>query len=548
MSRLPLTILAAALAVAPAVQAQGDAAHGGHEHPAAAPGAAVPLYDNLGTLHDPVRAGSPAAQAYFDQGLRLYWAFNHEEAFRAFAEAERLDPACALCVAGQALALGPNINAPMDSATGARAALIAARAEQLAQDGDARERGIAAALVARYATGAARATADSAWAEAIGQLADAYPADLELQALHAEALMDLSPWHYWEKNGAPRPATPAILARLEGAMAKDPNHPGACHLFIHAVEAKDPAAAVPCAERLAALMPGAGHLVHMPGHIYIRVGRYRDAIEANRHAVHADQHLFEGPAGQAKGLYALAYYPHNWHFMSFAASMAGQSKVALEAARQVAASVGYEVARQQPWVEGVTPIVWWTMVTFGQYDAILAEPLPPADLRYTWGMAQYARGVALAAAHRWREALAAGDSVSAVAAAMPDGDNRVAMRIAARMVLGEVALRQGKPREAARLFREAMFLEDGMGYMEPPTWYFPVRHSLGKALLLINQPAEAERVYRQDLARFPENGWSLKGLELALRAQGKKAEAAEVAARFQAAWQGADVVLTSSRF
>jgi len=405
-----------------------------------------------------------------------------------------------------------------------------------------------AALVRRYEPATQRAAADSAWAHGIGAVADRYPEDPELQSLAAEALMDLSPWYYWEKDGSARPATPGILSRLEGVMTRDSTHPGACHLYIHAVEATQPGRAVACAERLAALMPGAGHVVHMPGHIYIRVGRYRDAIQANEHAVHADQSYLEGPSAVRGGIYGLGYYPHNWHFMSFAAAMAGQRKVAIHAARKVAETVGYDIAREQPWVEAVTPIVYWTLVNFGRWDEILAEPLPPNDLRYTFGMASYARGVALAARKRWAEARAARDTVVAVADALPDNENRVAMRIAAKMVEGEIALRQGSPGEAVLRFREAADLEDGMTYIEPPTWYYPVRHSLGKALLAAGQPAEAERVYREDLARFPENGWALLGLRTSLERQGRKTEALVVDARFREAWKHADVQLSASRF
>lgn len=536
-----------ALLAAGPISAQTES-YASHAHSAAQSDGEVPLYTNLGTLHYAVTTVSSEAQAYFDQGLRLYWGFNHAESARAFAEAVRLDTTCALCAFGQALAFGPNINAPMDSADGAAAWEITQRATAAAAGVNEREQAMIAALRLRYDPATARAAADSAWAHAIGEVADRYPEDPELQAFAAEALMDLSPWYYWEKDGSPRPATATILARLEGVLARDANHPGACHLFIHAVEATQPARAVACAERLAALMPGAGHVVHMPGHIYIRVGRYRDAITANEHAVHADQSYFEGPAVSKQGMYALGYYPHNWHFMSFAAAMAGQGGVALRAARKVTESVGYEVARKAPWVEAVTPIVYWTLVNFGRWNDVLDEPLPPSDLRYTTGMAFYARGVAFAAKGRWAEARAALDSVQAVAGAMAEGENRVAMRIGARMVEGEIALRQGRIRDAVRHFRDAADMEDAMTYIEPPTWYFPVRHSLGKALLAAGEAIEAERVYRQDLDRFPENGWALLGLKLSLEKQGKRTEAAAVAARFQEAWRGADVRITSSRF
>lgn len=533
------------LALAPltALAAQAEA----HLHQTAAATGPMPLHQTLGTLHYAVTTGEAGAQAYFDQGLRLYWAFNHAEAARSFEEAERLDPACAMCAFGHALALGPNINAPMDSAAGVAAWTAVRRAEGLAGASE-RERAIIVALRERYDPARERAAADTAWARAVGVLADRYPEDLELQALHAEAIMDLSPWRYWTPEGTARPETPTLLGRIERVLAANANHAGGCHLLIHAVEAVDPERAIACAERLAGLMPGAGHLVHMPGHIYVRVGRYRDAIRANEHAVHADEHFFEGPNVSRAGLYGLGYYPHNWHFMSFAAALAGDRATAIRAARKVTETIGIEVARQQPWLEAVTPIVYYTLVNFGQWDAILSEPMPPRDLRFTTGMAYYARGNAFAAKRRWAEARAALDSVAKIAAALPEGENRIAMRIAALALDGEIALRAGRPAEAVTRFRAAVELEDGLAYTEPPTWYYPARHSLGKALLAAGDAAGAEVVYRQDLRRFPENGWSLHGLAESLRRQSKLDEAVEVERRFQAAWRGSDIRLTASRF
>ena len=539
MSRFRHLLALGAALLPGALAGQGHEQHGTTD--------SMPLYANLGALHYAITTGDPMAQAYFDQGLRLYWAFNHAEAVRAFAEAERRDPACAMCAFGQALALGPNINAPMDSATGMQAWAAARRALTLPGRGE-REEGMIRALGERYDPARSRAAADTAWADAIGRVADRYPEDLDLQAFHAEALMDLSPWRYWMPDGSARPATLTILARIERVLAANPDHAGGCHLLIHAVEAVEPERAVACAERLAGLMPGAGHLVHMPGHIYIRVGRYADAIRANEHAVHADEHFFEGPNVSRQGLYGLGYYPHNWHFMSFAASMSGRRAVALRAARRVTETVGSEQARAQPWLEAVTPVVYYTMVTFGDWGGILAEPLPPTDLRFTTGMAYYGRGVAFAARRRWAEARAALDSVRGIVRGLPDGDNRIAMQIAERMLDGEILLRSGEPRAAVRAFTEAVALEDGLAYTEPPTWYYPARHSLGKALLAAGAAAEAERVYREDLRDFPENGWSLFGLARSLERQGRAAEAREVEARFRAAWKDADVTLSASRF
>jgi tetratricopeptide (TPR) repeat protein len=508
------------------------------------------LYTNLGTHQYRITTGSPRAQQFFNQGLRLLWAFNHAEAVASFEEAERLDPGCALCAAGQALALGPNINAPMDQSAVAPAIAAVERARQLAAGATAEERALIEALGTRYSAApeASRAALDSAYARALRSVADRFPESAEVQVLLADGLMNLSPWNYWNPDGSPRPDTEQILSRLENALDRNPDHPGACHLFIHAVEARDPARALPCAERLAELMPGAGHLVHMPGHIFIRVGRYADAIEANRHATHADASYLEGPVASRRGIYANGYYPHNWHFLSFAASLSGRSAMAIDAARRTVVKLDPVIASQVPWLEAVTPVLYWTLVTFGKWDAILAEPLPPAERRFTTGMAYYARGIAFAAKRRFIEAHAALDTVAAVLAQLPEGDNQTAMAIAEYTLAGEIALRQGKAAEAVRQFRAAAALEDGMAYNEPPIWYYPVRHSLGKALLAAGRAKEAEQVYREDLTRFPSNGWSLLGLAISLERQGRVTEARRVRRMFSEAWKDADVQLKASRF
>ncbi len=522
-----------------------------HDHHAArADTLRVPLYETLGDHHYDISTRNPLAQQYFNQGLRWLYAFNHAAAIQAFSEAERLDPTCAMCPWGVALAYGPNINAGMDSVSGVLAYAAVERARRNAPTASTREQALVGALSKRYAAvpPANRAHLDSAYANAMRDVANRYREDLDAQVLHADALMNLSPWNYWTSEGEPRPGTTEVLGRLGYALEKNPNHPGACHLFIHAEEAHAPARAVPCAERLAALMPGAGHIVHMPGHIYIRVGRYADAIDVNRHAVHADESYLEGPHVNRHGIYPQGYYPHNYHFMSFAASMAGQRATAVFAARKVAEQVGPEVAREIAWLEAVTPVVYWTLVTFGQWDEVLAEPLPPNDLRFTTGMAYYARGVAFAAKHRWAEAQAALDTVTSVARDFLEGDNRNALLIAQHSLAGEIALRRGDAAASIRHFRVAAELEDGLTYNEPPTWYYPVRHSLGRALLAANRAADAERVYREDLERFPQNGWSLWGLSQSLEAQGKLDAAREVRAAFTEAWKHADVRLEASRF
>jgi tetratricopeptide (TPR) repeat protein len=509
---------------------------------------AVPLHDDLGTLHHAVTA-TPEAQRYFDQGLRLTYAFNHEAAVQSFAEGERLDPRCAMCAWGEALALGPNINAPMDSAAAMRARAAIARASGKAAGVSAAEREYIDALAVRYALPLAdRARHDSAYAAAMAALADRHPDDPDAQVLAAEALMDLSPWYYWNADGSPRPDTPRLLARLEAVMAANPGHPGACHYYIHAVEAFHADRAVACAERLAADMPGAGHLVHMPGHIYIRVGRWQDAIEANRHAVHADDALLDAGQVTRAGMYGQGYVPHNHHFLGFAATMVGQSQVALEAARASAKAVSPEAAAAFPPLQWTVMPPYTTLVTFGKWDEVLAEPLPPPQLRYATAIAWYARGVAFARKERPAEARVALDTVRAIEAGLPDDDNRRAVRVAAAALEGEMALSAGNAAGAIAPFTRAVAIEDSLGYMEPPTWYYPTRQSLGRALLEAGRPRDAERVYREDLRRFPDNGWSLMGLALALSAEGRTADAAAARKRFDAVWKDADVQLVSSRF
>jgi tetratricopeptide (TPR) repeat protein len=314
------------------------------------------------------------------------------------------------------------------------------------------------------------------------------------------------------------------------------------------VEAHEPARALPCAERLAQLMPGAGHLVHMPGHIYIRVGRYADAVTLNQHAAHADGEMLEGPGVARRGIYANGYYPHNYHFLSFAAAMSGRSAVALDAARETSKRLGIEAIRAVPWVESVTPIVPLTLVTFGKWKEILALPHPGDSIPYLAGMTWYARGVAFAALKDEAGARRELDKLTAVARGFEKNENGKALAIAVPALQGEIALRNGRAREAVAFFTEAARLEDGMYYNEPPTWYYPIRQSLGWAQLQAGNARAAEQAYREDLARFPNNGWSLFGLAEALRRQGRFDDARKVQAEFETAWKDADVKLTASRF
>jgi hypothetical protein len=521
-----------------------DAAHAQDE------AGSVPLYDNLGDYSYAITTGVPLTQRYFDQGLRLYYAFNHAESVRAFEEAARLDAQCAMCHWGIALAYGPNINMPMDSASGAAAWAALQQALALKPHASPKERALIDALAQRYtAVPAAERTAlDSAYARAMKQVADRYPDDPEAQALYAEALMDLSPWQYWERDGSPRPDTPALLAALEDVLELLPDHPGANHFYIHAVEAVDPARAVPMAERLAGLMPGAGHLVHMPGHIYVRVGRYVDAIRANEHAVHADE-TFIRDHNPGMGIYTIGYYPHNYDFLAFAASMIGRRTQALEAADRMASLVSQELLR----APGLTLLQnhltrhLQMRVRFARWNDILDAEAPAADLPYALAIWHYARGRALAATG---DAAAADADLAMLRSLAAHDDLQEAglefngatalLAIAADVLAGHVAAVRSDWDRAVTLLRSAAAREDELVYGEPPEWSVPVRQELGAVLLHAGRAAEAEASFREDLARFPENGWSLDGLARSLTAQGRAAEAADARRRFDTIWSTAD--------
>jgi len=507
---------------------------------------APPLLTGLGSHHHEITTRDTLAQRYFDQGLRLAYAFNHAEAERAFLHAATLDPRCAMCYWGVALVRGPNINAPMDSASGAAAYAAVREAQSRARGASEQERAYIQAMAARYAATpvADRAKLDSAYATAMADVARRYPSDPDAATLYAEAVMTTSPWEYWTADGAPKPSTTRILAALEGVLARTPDHPGACHFFIHAVEAAHPERAVPCAERLAALMPAAGHIVHMPAHIYIRTGRYADAIEANVHAVHADESYITDQKPQ--GFYPMAYYPHNYHFLAFAATLAGRGQTAVDAARGAAEKTPPEVARLAPELQLLPPYPHLTLATFGRWDEVLREPLPASDLRVATGLAHYARGRAQLATGKLDEAAASLDTVQRTAAEVTSGSTSVVLRIATHALRGELASRRGDGEGAVAEYERAQALEDGLSYMEPPYWHAPIRHLHGAALLRVGRAADAERLYREDLRRFPENGWSLFGLSQSLAAQGRKQEAAAAKARFARAFGGADVTLVAS--
>ncbi len=564
---LPLAALvpvALTMLASPGVGQEGGEHDHGRMHDHGAPQEDVPaLRDDLGDHHHPVTTDVPDAQAYFDQGVRLTYAFQHDEAVRSFRAATRLDPACAMCWWGIAWASGPNINAAMDSAGGARAYEAVRRTLDHLDAITDRERAYVRAMAERYGpdpTGG-RAGRDSAYARAMGQVADRWPSDDDAQVLAAEALMLLSPWDYWVESEAdgdpePGPGTRELLRRLRTVMDRNERHAGACHFYIHAVEAAYPERALPCAGRIADLMPGAGHVVHMPAHVYIRVGRYAEAVEANLRAIRADESQEVGDRGQT--VYTLAYHPHNYHFRSYAASMAGRREVAMRAARTLAEKVDRSMMREPGFAALqhylVTPLR--VMVRFGRWGEILEEPSPPEDLLYPRGTWRYARAVAHARAGRPAEAERELEALRRIQAEPSLQEQAVwdlnatadLLGVAVKVVEGEIAAERDDHAAAIEALREGVRRESELVYDEPPPWHLPVRHVLGAVLLEAGRAAEAEAVYRRALERFPENGWCLHGLAESLQAQGREDEARDARDRLAEAWRSADVELTGSRF
>ncbi len=513
-----------------------------------------PLFDNLGSLHHPITTTSEQAQRYFDQGLRLVYAFNHEEAIRSFEAATQEDSQAPMPYWGIALALGPNINSAMEKKDERRAVEMAQKAQRLAGHTTRGEKAYIDALVTRYVSkkGTKRKGLDEAYAKAMRSVAQQFPDDDDAATLFAEALMDLRPWDYWKQDGRPQPGTEEIVATLESVLARNPDHPGACHYYLHAVEASlQPERALPCAERLPSLMPGAGHLVHMPAHIYMRVGRYHEAVERNQQAAHVDEQYLadQHPAGE----YADGYYTHNLHFLWASLAMEGRNVEAMKAARDLTATITEEEVRKDRVKELYLPTPIYSMIRFGRWEELLKEPPPPKGLRLMEGMWRLGRGLALVATGR----LPGAEGEHVVLAGLTkqirrdrtteEKTERALLKIAERVLAGEIAAHRQRYDDAIRLFEDAIKTEEALPYSEPPLWPLSVRHHLGATLLPAGRPREAEAVYRADLLRYPGNGWALIGLIQSLRAQQKDDEAAEAEDRFKKAWAHADFIPAASR-
>jgi tetratricopeptide (TPR) repeat protein len=519
------------------------------------------LLDGLGDYSMPVSSSVPEVQQWFDQGLMLTYGFNHEAAERSFLKAAQLDPECAMCWWGSSLVLGPNINAAMDPSANEAAYDRLQRALALAGNATERERAYINALSARYAEQASdnRSILDRAFAEAMREVAEKYPDDLDAATFHAEALMTLQPWEYWDEEGRPLGSAETIVSVLESVMERNPDHAGALHLYVHAVEASsDPHRGVRAADRLRELIPGSGHLVHMPAHIYARVGRWHDAVLANELAIKADD-AYLAICRPGPGVYPLGYVPHNHHFLWFAATMIGDSETALAAARSTAERTYIPELLGVP---GLDPLQDFSMtetfanIRFGRWDAIANTPRPDEQWRYMVAVWHYGQSMAAFRQNRldearehYRHVVEASKDPEIEALTKWDRYSMIyAIVIAERILAAELALADGDFETAIAALQEAIPVEDSIPYDEPPGWHLPVRQILGGVLLEAGRAGEAQQVYEAELRRNPENIWSLHGLKLALQSQGKTGEAGQIAARFRNSSAFADIELERSYF
>jgi tetratricopeptide (TPR) repeat protein len=527
-------------------------------HAAGAPPAVAPVLDGMGPDRGPVASRVSAAQRYFHQGVTLVWGFNPNEAARAFEAAARADPECALCWWGLAWSLGPNINADMDPVNAERVHAALARARALSPKAGRRTAALVAALSLRHLAGGAVAAADEeVYATRMRALARDFPRDADIAVLAAEAQLNLHPYDWWRKDGSPQPWTPEIKRLLARALALRPGHPGANHYWIHLMESSPhPEAARASADRLRTAVPGSGHLLHMPAHIDMRTGRYADAVTANERAIAADERYVAQV--DAQRAYRIGYVAHNHHFLWAAAAMDGRSAIASAAARAAyPAACGPKAGdRSTGILQQYYVLPLFTLVRFGRWREILEETLPP-DVAEPYPLAiwHYARGTAFA---RTGHAADARAELARVERAIDDpGLERATIkninpakslvRIAALTLAADIAAAEGRAGEAVAPLTEAVEIEDALTYDEPHLWLAPTRHALGAVLLAAGRPAEAERIYREDLARYPDNGWSLAGLAEAQRRQGKTDAARTTQARFETAWRRADVAPAGSR-
>lgn len=514
-----------------------------------------PLFNNLGNLNFSISTKNDRAQAFFNQGLKLSYAFNHAEAHRSFMEASRLDPDEAMTYWGQAFALGPNINDPQPDEERKRKYNEAiAKAKNLASLATPKERALIEALDARYSEDLTKDVADlnMSYMKAMLKVVNKYPEDANIQILYAASVMNTVPWNYWDKEGKPSPNIKEAKAALEKAMKLKPENPGGHHYYIHMVELPYPDLGVPSADKLASLMPGAGHIVHMPSHIYIRVGRYKDAVKVNQAAILADEDYISQCFSQ--GLYPLAYYPHNIHFLWSSASLLGDSKLAIDAAKKTAEKVPVGELVELPFLQDFasTPLLAYTR--FGKWNEILSIPAPSADIKHLNLIQHYARGIAFIRKGNIKEAQ---EELDAIATLQNDPElknlvataNNTSVTIASiayEVVAGELDALKGDLSGAIKHLKNAVINEDKLIYTEPAAWHIPTRQNLGAVLMKAKKYGEAERIYKEDLVVLRQNGWSLMGLYKAYMAQGKIVEAQKIKKEFDSAWKDADIKISNS--
>src|SRR5262245_9403895 len=510
---------------------------------------AVPIFDQLGDHHMAVTTSNTVAQRYFDQGIRLVYGFNHDEAERAFREAARLDPNCAMAWWGVAYALGPNINLPLDSERNLRALDAVARAKTLLSHASPKERDYIEAIAVRYSADqtADRAQLDRRFVDAMRVLHATYPDDLDAATFYAESMMNLKPWKYWTADGKPQEGTENILQVLESVRLRNPEHTGANQYYIHAVEASpEPQKALQSAERLKTLMPAAGHLVHMPAHIQIRTGDYAGAAESNIRAAKADEAYIART--NAQGMYPLMYYTHNYMFLAAVQALMGQTQQSMDSAKKavtIAAPMGGD-----PMAEYVNPWELYMMSRGERWDAILAYPMPPESRKSTLAFWRYARTLGQITKGNLEQARSERQEVEKAAAPVPTDfmlNTNMAhdlLSIAAHILDARIAGKSGDRTSAIKWWKAAVEIQDRLVYDEPPAWYYPVRESLGGEYLRSKNFTEAEKVFRRDLQINPNNPRSLFGLSEAVRGQGKEDEAGELRRRFDTTFKGADIQLS----
>jgi len=516
---------------------------------------APPFFEGLGAHTRKITTVSPSAQRYFDQGMAFLNGFNHAEALRSFQQAAQLDPSSAMAWWGIALACGPDINAPMVPPDRSATAWNALKHAQEASPGCTQtERSLISAQARRFANPQPndRSPLDRAYADAMREVWLAHPTDADVGALFAEALLDLRPWDQWTATGDPQPGTEEVVATLRAVLKLDPRHPLANHLWIHALEASPhPEQADSAADMLRELQPGVGHIVHMPSHIDVRCGRWEEAIIANEKAIQADDH-YRDVSGKPLGFYRF-YMAHNAHMLVFAAMMSGRSELAIRHIRAMVADMpaGW-VKENAPYADPYVSMPYEVLVRFGKWDEILAEPEAAEYLPISRALRLATRGIAFTAKGNLADARVEQEAyLKAVGALAPNlsyGENMLpaVLAVATHMLSGELLYREGKIDEGLVQLREAVKSEDALRYDEPPDWILPARHALGAALLEAGRTAEAEQVYRADLARLPDNGWSLFGLARCLQLENKPLEAAPVETRFEKVWAKADLQLSSS--